>query len=30
MLDGRREALGADAPDRFDVNICSSWAGSEE
>jgi DNA polymerase-1 len=30
MLEGMREALGADAPVRVDVNICSSWAGSEE
>jgi DNA polymerase I-like protein with 3'-5' exonuclease and polymerase domains len=30
MLEGMREALGADAPVRVDVNVCSSWAGSEE
>ena len=30
MLDGMREALGADAPVRVDVRICSSWGGSEE
>src|SRR3712207_5928510 len=30
MLDGTREALGADAPIRADVTVCSWWAGSEE
>jgi DNA polymerase-1 len=30
MLDGMGEALGADAPVRVDINVCSSWAGSEE
>ena len=27
MLEGMREALGADAPVRVDVRVCSSWAG---
>ena len=30
MLEGMREALGADAPVKVDVNVCSSWAGYEE
>ena len=30
MLEGMRAALGADAPVRVDVNVCSSWTGSEE
>jgi len=29
MLDEMREALGADAPIRADVTVCSSWAGSD-
>ena len=30
MLEGMREALGADAPVRVDVRVCSLWAGSGE